>query len=194
MTAAPTRTTWTSPCASPTGTASMRAGARPRSAASCSASASPTTSKSSIGAPKEQARITIKPDGRRRHHRHPAGRARPRDQLCASRLGSAGGAGRERQHHHGRHRRGARRRRHAFGPLHAPRRDRVLACRDDADRQRQAHRRASARHRAEVDFNDGRFTARGTNRSFDFLELAQEMEKHALPDDLAKRPRRRHRQ
>jgi aerobic carbon-monoxide dehydrogenase large subunit len=38
----------------------------------------------------------------------------------------------------------------------------------------------------EVDFADGRFTARGTNRSFDFLELAQEMEKHALPDELAK--------
>jgi carbon-monoxide dehydrogenase large subunit len=39
---------------------------------------------------------------------------------------------------------------------------------------------------SEADFADGRFTARGTNRSFDFLELAQEMEKHALPDDLAK--------
>ena len=36
-----------------------------------------------------------------------------------------------------------------------------------------------------VDFNDGRFAARETNRSFDFLELAQEMAKHALPDDLA---------
>ena len=38
----------------------------------------------------------------------------------------------------------------------------------------------------EADFNDGRFTARGTNRSFDFFELAQEMEKQPLPDDLAK--------
>ena len=37
-----------------------------------------------------------------------------------------------------------------------------------------------------VDFADGRFTARGTNRSFDFLELAQEMEKHPLPDQRAK--------
>jgi carbon-monoxide dehydrogenase large subunit len=37
-----------------------------------------------------------------------------------------------------------------------------------------------------VEFNDGRFAARETNRSFDFLELAQEMTKHALPDDLAK--------
>jgi carbon-monoxide dehydrogenase large subunit len=37
-----------------------------------------------------------------------------------------------------------------------------------------------------VEFNDGRFAARETNRSFDFLELAQEMTRHALPDDLAK--------
>jgi carbon-monoxide dehydrogenase large subunit len=38
----------------------------------------------------------------------------------------------------------------------------------------------------EVDFAEGRFTARGTNRNFDFLELAQEMEKQSLPDPLAK--------
>jgi carbon-monoxide dehydrogenase large subunit len=37
-----------------------------------------------------------------------------------------------------------------------------------------------------VEFNDGRFAARETNRSFDFLELAQEMTRHALPDDLAR--------
>ena len=37
-----------------------------------------------------------------------------------------------------------------------------------------------------VDFSDGRFAARETNRSFDFLELAQEMTRHRLPDDLAK--------
>jgi carbon-monoxide dehydrogenase large subunit len=37
-----------------------------------------------------------------------------------------------------------------------------------------------------VDFDDGRFAARETNRSFDFLELAQEMTRHKLPDDLAK--------
>ncbi len=37
-----------------------------------------------------------------------------------------------------------------------------------------------------IEFTDGRFAARETNRSFDFLELAQEMTKHALPDDLAK--------
>src|SRR5471030_906681 len=36
-----------------------------------------------------------------------------------------------------------------------------------------------------VDFSDGRFTGRGTNRSFDFLELAQEIARHTLPDDLA---------
>jgi carbon-monoxide dehydrogenase large subunit len=36
-----------------------------------------------------------------------------------------------------------------------------------------------------VDFDDGRFIGRGTNRSFDFLELAQEAAKHTLPGDLA---------
>jgi carbon-monoxide dehydrogenase large subunit len=36
-----------------------------------------------------------------------------------------------------------------------------------------------------VTFADGRFAARGTNRSFDFFELADEMTRHALPDDLA---------
>jgi len=36
-----------------------------------------------------------------------------------------------------------------------------------------------------VDFSDGRFVARETNRSFDFLELAQEMTRHQMPEDLA---------
>jgi carbon-monoxide dehydrogenase large subunit len=35
-----------------------------------------------------------------------------------------------------------------------------------------------------VEFNDGRFGARGTNLTFDFLELAGEAAKHDLPDDL----------
>jgi carbon-monoxide dehydrogenase large subunit len=37
-----------------------------------------------------------------------------------------------------------------------------------------------------VEFDDGRFAARETNRSFDFLELAQEMTRHRLPEDIAK--------
>jgi len=37
-----------------------------------------------------------------------------------------------------------------------------------------------------VEFNDGRFSWRGSNRSFDFLELAQEMTRHKMPEDLAK--------
>jgi len=37
----------------------------------------------------------------------------------------------------------------------------------------------------DVEFNDGRFSWRESNRSFDFLELAQEMTRHKLPDDLA---------
>jgi aerobic carbon-monoxide dehydrogenase large subunit len=36
-----------------------------------------------------------------------------------------------------------------------------------------------------VEFSDGRFFARETNRSFDFLELAQEAARHDLPGDLA---------
>jgi len=36
-----------------------------------------------------------------------------------------------------------------------------------------------------VDFTDGRFSIRDSNRSFDFLELAQEMTRHPMPEDLA---------
>jgi aerobic carbon-monoxide dehydrogenase large subunit len=36
-----------------------------------------------------------------------------------------------------------------------------------------------------ISFDDGRFAARETNRSFDFLELAAEAARHQLPDDLA---------
>jgi len=36
-----------------------------------------------------------------------------------------------------------------------------------------------------VDFSDGRFVARESNRSFDFLELAQEMTRHKMPEDLS---------
>ncbi|MGC2715187.1 MAG: xanthine dehydrogenase family protein molybdopterin-binding subunit, partial [Pseudolabrys sp.] len=36
-----------------------------------------------------------------------------------------------------------------------------------------------------VDFSEGRFAARESNRSFDFLELAQEMTRHKMPDDLS---------
>jgi carbon-monoxide dehydrogenase large subunit len=36
-----------------------------------------------------------------------------------------------------------------------------------------------------IDFDDGRFATRESNRSFDFLELAQEMTRHKMPDDLA---------
>jgi len=36
-----------------------------------------------------------------------------------------------------------------------------------------------------VDFSDGRFAARESNLSFDFLELAHEMERHKMPEDLA---------
>jgi carbon-monoxide dehydrogenase large subunit len=35
-----------------------------------------------------------------------------------------------------------------------------------------------------IEFSDGRFAARDTNRTFDFLELAREAARHDLPDDL----------
>src|SRR5262249_39800793 len=35
-----------------------------------------------------------------------------------------------------------------------------------------------------VDYDDGRFSARGTNRTFDFLELAKEAANHTLPAEL----------
>jgi carbon-monoxide dehydrogenase large subunit len=35
-----------------------------------------------------------------------------------------------------------------------------------------------------VDYDDGRFSARDTNRTFDFLELAKEAANHTLPEDL----------
>jgi aerobic carbon-monoxide dehydrogenase large subunit len=35
-----------------------------------------------------------------------------------------------------------------------------------------------------VQFDDGRFSSRDTNRTFDFLELAKEAARHPLPDDL----------
>src|ERR1700738_76128 len=37
----------------------------------------------------------------------------------------------------------------------------------------------------EIEFSDGRFRARGPNRPLDFPEIAQEVAQHALPDDLA---------
>jgi aerobic carbon-monoxide dehydrogenase large subunit len=37
----------------------------------------------------------------------------------------------------------------------------------------------------EVEFSDGRFSWRESNRSFDFLELAHEMTRHKMPEDLA---------
>jgi aerobic carbon-monoxide dehydrogenase large subunit len=36
----------------------------------------------------------------------------------------------------------------------------------------------------QIEFKDGRFTARGTNLTFDFLELAKEAVRHDLPGDL----------
>jgi carbon-monoxide dehydrogenase large subunit len=37
----------------------------------------------------------------------------------------------------------------------------------------------------QVEFRDGRFASRATNRTFDFLELAREAERHTLPQHLS---------
>ena len=90
-----------------------------------------------------------------------------------------------REDHHRRHRCGEGRRRLAFRPLHAPRRDGVLQGRGRSDRQGQADGRGRAGHDAgEIEFADGRFASRGTNRTFDFLELAKEAARHTLPERL----------
>ncbi len=143
---------------------------------------------SSIGAPNEQARITVRPGRpRRRGDRHAAERAGPRDELrpggvrparaCRSRrvkiiLGDTdvvkvgGGI--------------------AFRPLDAPCRHRVLQGGRRADRQGQADRGRRARHHARRCRRSATAgsASRDTNRSFDFLELAREAARHALPDDL----------
>ena len=36
----------------------------------------------------------------------------------------------------------------------------------------------------QIEFSDGRFRARETNRTFDFLELAKEAARHELPDEI----------
>ena len=141
---------------------------------------------SSIGAPKEQARITVKPDAastsssapsRPDKAMRPVSRrwcrtcCRCRSRACASSWATptwcAPAAARIRA-----------------APCAMPRPcSRMAATTLIANGKRIAAHLLDA---GEADFNDGRFTARGTNRSFDFLELAQEMEKHPLPDDLAK--------
>jgi aerobic carbon-monoxide dehydrogenase large subunit len=140
---------------------------------------------SSIGAPKEQARITIKPDGvdvvigtQPAGQGHQTSFAQVVSDLLAVPVESvriimgdtdvvrAGGGT-----HSGRSMR------------HAATVFSMAATTLIANGKRIAAHLLSS---GEVEFSDGRFTARGTNRSLDFLELAQEMTKQPLPDDLAK--------
>ena len=142
---------------------------------------------SSIGAPSEQARITVRPGGpRRRRDRHAAERPGPRDELRAGGRRPALVSGRDRQDHPRRHRRREGRRRLAFRPLHAPRGDGVRQGRRRPDREGQAGRRrsSSARRRSRSSSTTAASRPRDTNRTFDFLELAKEAARHTLPDDL----------
>ena len=63
-TAAATKRTWTGRWRSPTGTASRRGGARPSARGKLLGLGLANYVESSIGAPREQARITVRPDGR----------------------------------------------------------------------------------------------------------------------------------
>ena len=141
---------------------------------------------SSIGAPHEQARITIRPKGRVDVviGTQPSGQGHETS-FAQVIVRASSCPGREREHHSRRYRRGEGRRRLAFGPIHAPCRHRFLAGRARVDRAGQASCRGHSRHAAEhVEFDDGRFSARGTNRTFDFLELAAEAARHELPGGL----------
>ena len=142
---------------------------------------------SSIGAPREQARIKVQPEGPRRcRDRHAAERAGARDEFRASDLRPAARAGRERAHHPRRHRCGERRRRLAFRPLHAPCRDGVFQGRGRSHRQGQGDRR----HRHGRGAGQRLVQRRPLRRratptcTFDFLELAAEAARHKLPDAL----------
>ena len=143
--------------------------------------------KSSIGAPKEQARITIKPEGRvdviigtqPSGQGHETSFAQVVSDLLQVPLESisiimgdtdvvrAGGGS-----HSGRSMR------HAATVF-------SLAATDLIVKGKRIAALALGTTPDRVEFNDGRFAARETNRSFDFLELAQEIPKLALPDDLA---------
>ena len=123
----------------------------------------------------------VRPEGRVEcRHRHATGWARATKPALRRWSPTSCGAGRDSAHHPWRHRRGEGRRRHPFRPLHAPRRDRVFACRRGTDRQRQARDRAHPRHLGRSGRIQRRaiFGARESNRSFDFLELAEEMTRH----------------
>ena len=142
---------------------------------------------SSIGAPKEQARITVKPEGGVDViiGTQPAGQGHETsfaqvvsDMLCVpvdavhiilgdTDVVKAGGGS-----HSGRSMR------HAATVFSIATTELIAKGKRIA-----AHLLATTPDR--VEFNEGRFAARETNRSFDFLELAQELTRHTLPDDLA---------
>src|SRR5215813_46069 len=141
---------------------------------------------SSIGAPREQARITVQPEGRVDVviGTQPSGQGHETSfaQVIADLLGvpaqavkiilgdtdvvQAGGGS-----HSGRSMR------HAATVF-------SLAAADLIDRGRKAAAAVLGVNADSVSFSDGRFTSRETNRSFDFLELAAETPRLALPAEL----------
>ena len=130
---------------------------------------------SSIGAPREQARIKVQPEGRvdvvigtqPSGQGHETSFAQVVSDLLHVPVESV-------QHHPRRHRRGESRRRLAFRPLDAPCRDGVLQGRGRSDRQGQGASPPSswARRRTASRSATAASSSRDTNRTFDFLELA----------------------
>ena len=198
-TAATTKRTWTAAMAIADWdgfAARKRDGAS--SAASCSGAASRITSKSSIGAPKEQARITVRPEGRVDVviGTQPSGQGHETSfaQVVADLLRRAG---REGEDHPGRHRCGESRRRHAFGPLDAARRDGVFQGAAPTDRQGQAasRRRCSTCTPDQVDFDDGRFVGARHQPQLRFSRARRRKRRnHDAAGRSQGRARRRHRQ
>ncbi len=176
-TAAPTRRTWTR-CDEARRRGGLQAAqARGEEAqASCSASAWRTTSSPRSARRRSATQITVKPNGvvdvvigtQPSGQGHETSFAQVVADLIAVPVEGH-------QHHHRRHRHRQRRRRLAFRPLDAPRRHRDRQGRARADREGPQDRGARARTRQpdKVEFKDGRFSSRSSNRSFDFLELAE---------------------
>ena len=124
---------------------------------------------------------------RRRGDRHRLQRPGARDELRPAGDRMARRSVRARAAAHRRYRHGPGRRRDAFRPRHAARQHHHPQGDARHHRQGRPHRRpcAARRRQAEIEFADGRFAWKGTNRSLDLFEVAgAARERRDLPDEL----------